>query len=64
LFFWRSRSQSEVDLVVKTGDELQAFEIKWRLTRRPVSRSFSSLYGIEVGLITSNDPFVACCWKR
>ena len=62
LFFWRSRSQSEVDLVVKTGDDLRAFEIKWRPTRRPATRAFSSLYGVEVGLITSNDPFVACHW--
>jgi len=28
LFFWRSRTQSEVDLVVKQEDRLRAFEIK------------------------------------
>ncbi len=29
LFFWRTRSQSEVDLVVKHEQSLRAFEIKW-----------------------------------
>ena len=29
LFFWRTRAQSEVDLVVKHGSRLRAFEIKW-----------------------------------
>jgi hypothetical protein len=59
LFFWRSRAQSEVDLVIKTGGRLRAFEIKWESTRRPASRAFTALYGVEVKLITSNDPFIA-----
>jgi predicted AAA+ superfamily ATPase len=58
LFFWRSRSQSEVDLVVKTGDQLRAFEIRWR-TRRPVTSSFTARYGVEVRLIDSSNPFLA-----
>ncbi len=29
LFFWRTRAQSEVDMVVKQGSVLRAFEIKW-----------------------------------
>jgi hypothetical protein len=33
MFFWRSRAQSEVDLVVKTDDRLHAYEIKWRPKR-------------------------------
>lgn len=35
LFFWRTRAQSEVDLVVKQGSALRAFEVKW--SRRRVS---------------------------
>jgi uncharacterized protein len=54
LFFWRSRAQSEVDLVIRTGDQMQAFEIKWQ-PKRVVSRAFSSIYGVEVQLITSHD---------
>jgi len=65
LFFWRSRAQSEVDLVLKTGDQMQAFEIKWQ-PKRVVSRAFSSMYGIEVHQISSHD-FLPCApwmtWK-
>ena len=57
LFFWRSRAQSEVDLVVKTGDRLRAFEIKWR-SKRPTGRAFSAQYGVDVEPINSEDPFV------
>jgi predicted AAA+ superfamily ATPase len=53
LFFWRSRARSEVDLVVKTGDLIQAFEIKWQ-PKRVVSRAFSSMYGVEAQLISSH----------
>jgi len=57
LFFWRSRAQSEVDLIIKTRDQLQAFEVKWR-PRRLATRAFRSMYGIEVKLIDATDPFV------
>ncbi len=57
LFFWRSRSQSEVDLVVKSGVGLRAFEISWQRKRRG-SRAFSDAYGIEVELLDAGDPFV------
>ena len=64
LFFWRSRAQSEVDLVIKTRDQLQAFEIKWRPTHRPASRAFSALYGVEVKLIAATEPFIESCLGR
>lgn len=56
LYFWRSKSNSEVDLVVKRGDELQAFEIKWS-TGRVSSRAFREAYGVEVQPIRSDNPF-------
>jgi uncharacterized protein len=57
LFFWRSRAQSEVDLVIRTGDSLKAFEIKWR-PKRIATRAFTATYGVEVDLITP-DNFLA-----
>lgn len=57
LFFWRSRAQSEVDLVVRTGNRLDAFEIKWRY-KRPSGRAFAARYGVEVQVVDSADPFV------
>jgi hypothetical protein len=58
LYFWRSRAQSEVDLVVKTGDRLRAFEIKWRPGGR-ATRAFKEHYGVDVELLDASNPFVA-----
>jgi hypothetical protein len=58
LFFWRSRAQSEVDLVVKQGDCLQAFEIKW--SGRPAAgRAFRDAYGVTVETIGPENPLAA-----
>lgn len=57
LYFWRSRSGSEVDLVIRSGGELRAFEIKWR-RRRAANRAFSARYGVEVQVIDSADPLI------
>ncbi|MCX6841948.1 MAG: ATP-binding protein [candidate division WOR-3 bacterium] len=57
LFFWRSRAQSEVDLIVKTGDRVSAFEIKWR-SRRPASRAFQAQYGVAVQPVSSENPLI------
>jgi predicted AAA+ superfamily ATPase len=57
LFFWRSRAQSEVDLVVRTGERLRAFEIKWN-RKRPAGRAFKAMYGVDVEMLDAGDPFV------
>jgi len=61
LFFWRSRTQSEVDLVVKSSNCLRAFEIKWQTKRARANRAFTSAYGVGVEFITQEEPFVAHC---
>lgn len=58
LYFWRTRAQSEVDLVIKDGDKLRAFEIKWGRKAKP-SRAFLSAYGVETEFLTPGNPFVA-----
>lgn len=58
LFFWRTRTQAEVDLVVKHGDDLSAFEIKWS-PRRSGGRAFRDTYGIEVAPIRPDNPFLS-----
>ena len=62
LFFWRTRAQSEVDLVVKQGTSLQAFEIKWS-PRRVVGRAFRDAYGVSVKSIHSTNPFAVDIFK-
>jgi uncharacterized protein len=56
LFFWRTRAQSEVDLVVKQGDKLRGFEIKWS-SRRVSGRAFRDAYGVEVEPVHPDNPF-------
>ena len=58
LFFWRSRAQSEVDLVVKQGEWPAGLS---RSSGRPGgSRAGPSgmPYGVNVELLSSDDPFV------
>ena len=58
LYFWRTRAQSEVDLVVKQGSELRAFEVRWS-SRRGSSRAFRGAYGVETKPIHPENPFAA-----
>jgi predicted AAA+ superfamily ATPase len=58
LFFWRSRAQSEVDLVLKQGDRLRAFEIKWS-GRHTAGRAFRDAHGVTVETLAPEHPFVA-----
>lgn len=51
LYFWRTRAQSEVDLVVKREGKLRAFEIKWS-PRRTGGRAFFDAYGVKVERLT------------
>ena len=55
LFFWRTRSQAEVDLVVKEGRNLRGFEIKWS-PGRIVGRAFRDAYGVAVEAIRADNP--------
>jgi uncharacterized protein len=58
LFFWRTRAQSEVDLVVKRDTGLRAFEIKWS-PRRVSGRAFRDAYGVQVESIRPDNPLFA-----
>ena len=58
LYFWRTRAQSEVDLVVKQGSLLRAFEIKWSSSRRVSGRAFLDAYGTKVEAMHADNPFV------
>ncbi len=57
LYFWRSRAGSEVDLVIKEGEVLRALECKWSV-RKAASRAFSAHYGVQVEVVTSDQPLV------
>lgn len=56
LFFWRTHSKSEVDLVVKQTSGLRAFQIKWAARKKP-SRAFREAYGVDVESIRAENPF-------
>ena len=58
LFFWRSRAQSEVDLVVKSESGLRAYEVKWN-PRGARNTAFRDAYGVRVEPLGPDNPFVA-----
>lgn len=57
LYFWRSRAQSEVDLVVQRDDTLRAFELKWKADGK-ANRAFREAYGVDVEQHNANHPFI------
>ncbi|MEK7592186.1 MAG: ATP-binding protein [Patescibacteria group bacterium] len=56
LYFWRSRSGSEVDLLAKGNGKLLAWEIKWGKPGK--NKAFTSAYATEVVYVTSENPLV------
>ena len=55
LYFWRTVSMSEVDLVVKQGSSLMPYEIKWG-KKKGKCIAFQNEYGIPVQTISSDKP--------
>jgi len=55
LNFWRSRSQSEVDMVIKQKESIAAYEIKWGKDAN-ISKTFEEQYQIPIKIINSLDP--------
>ncbi|MEX0650266.1 MAG: ATP-binding protein [Candidatus Andersenbacteria bacterium] len=51
LFFWQSRNDSTVDLVVKQGNKLYPFDIHFNSDEKRPSRSFINTYNIVPTLI-------------
>lgn len=55
LFFWRSRNNSTVDLVVKQGTTLHAFDINYDVGATSLSRSFENTYDTKPLIIHPNN---------
>ena len=55
LYFWRSRAKSEVDLIVKEGEKISAYEIKWK-KQNINKRAFENQYKVNVQIINSGNP--------
>jgi len=55
LYFWRSRGGGEVDLVIKDGEKIAGYEMKWS-GGKAGSRVFSELYKTPVNIIESFHP--------
>lgn len=57
MYFWRSKSGSEVDLVVKENEKISAYEIKWSF-KKIHKKAFEELYNTKVKIISSSNPFI------
>ena len=55
LYFWRTKDGSEVDLVVKGKEGLQAFEIKWSAKKKGSRRGFFDRYQVYPELINQEN---------
>jgi len=55
LYFWRSRSNGEVDLVAKEGERISAYEVKWK-AQSLRQRAFSQKYNIKVKIVDHLKP--------
>ncbi|OGH72119.1 MAG: hypothetical protein A2921_00560 [Candidatus Magasanikbacteria bacterium RIFCSPLOWO2_01_FULL_43_20b] len=55
LFFWRSKAKSEVDMIVKEGGRISAYEIKWK-KQNINTRAFENQYRVKVKIIDSSNP--------
>lgn len=55
LYFWRTVSKSEVDLVIKKGSELKPYEIKWG-RKKGKSIAFENEYGVPIQTLSSDKP--------
>lgn len=54
LHFWRTRSGSEIDLVVRTNQTLCAYEIKWN-AKRKIGTAFTQEYGVPITRISRTE---------
>ena len=55
LYFWRTMSGSEVDLVIKGSNIFKAYEIKWSKTKTAIGKAFSTRYQIPVEIINKEN---------
>ena len=55
LYFWRSRDGAEVDLIVKSGEQLQAYEIKWSSRKAAGTNAFTARYNVTPLIITRDN---------
>lgn len=55
-YFWRSRAGSEVDLLIKEGEKMSAYEIKWH-KKNIKTQAFTDRYKIAVKVLHSGEPF-------
>jgi len=55
LYFWRTRSGSEIDLVIKGNDIFKAYEIKWSKTKPSNGKAFTNRYKIPIEVIAKEN---------
>lgn len=55
LYFWRTRSGSEVDLVIKGSNTFKPFKIKWSKTKAVNGKAFTNRYNAKVEIISKEN---------
>lgn len=55
LYFWRTMSGSEVDLVIKGSNTFKAYEIKWSKARAANGKAFTNRYNTKIEVISKEN---------
>lgn len=58
LYYWRTKNGSEVDLVIKKNQKLEAIECKWNSLKDTYSAAFFNNYQVKDKIIARTKPFV------
>jgi hypothetical protein len=55
-YFWRTTQQQEIDLIEETGNELAAYEIKWKNAKARLPLTFTTNYpGVKAAVIAQEN---------
>ncbi len=54
-YFWRTTQQQEIDYIEVDADEVNAFEIKWKVKKAKLPKSFSNYYSGSFSVITAEN---------
>ncbi len=54
-YFWRTTQQQEIDYIEVDADEVNAFEIKWKVKKAKLPKSFSDYYTGSFSVITAEN---------
>ena len=60
-YFWRTHDQKEIDYIEDTGEELKAFEFKWKKESAKIPEEFKDTYSNTSFSVVNQSNFLEFC---